>query len=530
MGAPPSVLRWVTVVGGLGAGVLIHLMMTQIQHNGVFENSYMRHRTIHVAKEEVSRVYMKQDAMEDKLSRTRVLCLVISSPKGRSNREHISSTWGRHCEKLLFVHNKKEEDLPTLVLDQKDSEVNKNWMSHKIMFEKVFTEYEEKYDWFFVIEDTSWVIIENLRYFLLTYNSTSPIYFGHITADNYPDRGAGFVVSQKAIQLLHLVFEDDKLCPDDSKLMGAKNPDHHLAKCLNNAGVEIGDSRDIRGRQRFNLETPQELISHNQGPECCSDFAITFHYITPNTMYVLEYMTYHLRPYGYNYPQLSGMGGVGDKKPHVEEKQEKQPEKGKGDKEKEADTKKTKEDQKEEKKPEKVLPDKQKETKPEKEEGEKEKPFKGNDKLSEKERLANEKNEIILDDDYEEEEDNEKEGEREAHDEEDIDIEENENDDEREEQGNGDGAGPRDEDYKEDEEDYDEEDDDNDEEQDDENDKEEGEKDEDYDDEDDEKDEKDYKDEEDDKDGDEEEYDNEEEEKDEKENGNNDEDYYEDDT
>ncbi|XP_078655588.1 glycoprotein-N-acetylgalactosamine 3-beta-galactosyltransferase 1-like isoform X1 [Branchiostoma floridae x Branchiostoma belcheri] len=301
MGAPPSMLRWVTVVGGLGAGVLIHLMMTQIQHNGVFDDRYMKHRTIHVAEEEVSRVYMKQEAMEDKLARTRVLCLVITSPKGRSNREHINSTWGRHCGKLLFVHNKNEQDLPTLVLDQKDSEVCKNWMSHKIMFEKVFTDYEEKYDWFFVIEDTSWVIIENLRYFLLTYNGTTPIYFGHITADNYPDRGAGFVISQKALQLLHLVLGDDKLCPDDSKLMGAKNPDHHLAKCLNNAGVEIGDSRDIRGRQRFNLETPQELISHNQGPDCCSDYAISFHYVSPASMYVLEYMTYHLRPFGYNY-------------------------------------------------------------------------------------------------------------------------------------------------------------------------------------------------------------------------------------
>lgn len=124
--------------------------------------------------------------------------------------------------------------------------------------------------------------------------------------------GAGYVLSKEAlIRLVEKGFADKDKCHQGSN----RPEDVEIGRCLEKVNVIAGDSRDSQGRSRFLPFTPENhLIPGNKNKEgwfkayqfykeedgmnCCSDNAISFHYMKPKDMYIFEYLIYHLRPYG----------------------------------------------------------------------------------------------------------------------------------------------------------------------------------------------------------------------------------------
>lgn len=261
-----------------------------------------------------------EDAVAKKLGeKVRVLCWIMTSPSNHEKKaRHIKATWGKRCNILLFMSTANDTSLPTVNLGIHEGR-DYLWSKTKESFKYVYDHYLDQVDWVMKADDDTYVIVENLRFMLSAYEPSDPIYFGcrfkPFVKQGYMSGGAGYVLSKEAVKrFVEKGIPDKEKCRQDHG--GAE--DVEIGICLERVGVKAGDSRDPNGRGRFFPFVPDHHITvgHTdksfwywnyiyypvkEGLECCSDSAISFHYVSPQQLYVLEYLIYHLRPFGINH-------------------------------------------------------------------------------------------------------------------------------------------------------------------------------------------------------------------------------------
>ncbi|CAF3673563.1 unnamed protein product [Adineta steineri] len=251
---------------------------------------------------------------------TRILCWIPTTLKRLDRAIVVYETWAKRCDRSLFIIGGSPPSIPlnystqafSIVYLNNEQVEKRDQLSQKVLLSLlyIYNHYRYDYDWFFKGDDDTFVIVENLRYFLRRRFSNLSICYGYMaktTNRYYPSGGAGYVLSQEALlqfgKRILTKPEQLKLCKKDEA------EDINIAHCLGRINVFIMNLRDSQQLETFHPMTFQEHFMGNftkwirehaqfeqkKGEACCSPLSISFHALSIDEMKMMHFLLYRIQ-------------------------------------------------------------------------------------------------------------------------------------------------------------------------------------------------------------------------------------------
>lgn len=148
------------------------------------------------------------------MRKAKILCFVMLKKDKRIIRypftptvtkswEAIRNTWGDRCSRLVYFSNLNIDNPTIEVFKIKVFDMTSWSATYEAIMKIASLKLMEEYEWFLKVEEDTFVVMENLAYFLSIYNSSEPHYFGHPYSwwgTSYNAGGAGYVLSKAALR------------------------------------------------------------------------------------------------------------------------------------------------------------------------------------------------------------------------------------------------------------------------------------------------------------------------------------------
>lgn len=232
----------------------------------------------------------------------RLLCLIpTSAGQHKENAYSLQNTWGRHCNKLVFVTDKFDQyvNASNAIVYHSTGKNETSWHKLKYALQQVHDKYNNEFDWILKAEQTNYVIVENIRYMLHSISSSQPNVVARYAGPTKIDDESAYVLSKEAVRRLATAFSTQTNCSGDRNV---QNEFTKMSECLAEVQANFVKSQDADGRELFLKDNVMGTINSLKSPNDfrteISNYTAVWPRATPHDLYVFNFLIYDVRSYG----------------------------------------------------------------------------------------------------------------------------------------------------------------------------------------------------------------------------------------